>query len=339
MAVAEFCNCLAWQKGLDPVGCAPSLQRLLALEVAPPWPRNPLTSLPPALGSVLEQAKGLKADLVRTPTLSNILLVATDRTAPSCNHRRALVWDRSSPQAAHFTRREYLLPDEALADFGWAVSFRPEWLPQFEPYRVNQSHLLRDFLVCTHGTRDAACGKFGYRLYDQLKSLTAGDPHWRVWRASHLGGHVFAPTMLELPAGVFWGNLSDDTAEQVVRRRGDVSRLRLHYRGWSGAKPGFAQAAEREMLLRRGWSWLDLARVVEVTAQDQAQPPQWAQVRIAFAEADGSQSAYTAQVEVSHYLETIDSTGQTLARPYAQYAVRQLNREQLQLLEESTGVV
>ena len=53
----------------------------------------------------------------------------------------------------------------------------------------------RDILVCTHGARDACCGKFGYGFYVEMRGLAAvrGDGV-RVWRTSHLGGHRFAPT-------------------------------------------------------------------------------------------------------------------------------------------------
>ena len=326
MAARTLCNCIARVKGLDPVGHAAPIQRVLALEVALPWKRNVLASLPTALQPVVERAKGIGGNILNPMGLSNVLLMAPDRHETALQRRRALVWERPSTPFARFTRREYLLPEEALVDFGCAMSFRPERLPQFDRYVVNAGLPLRDFLVCTHGSRDAACGTFGYRLYDRLIRLTAADPQLRVWRVSHVGGHVFAPTMLELPAGIFWGNLYDNRAEPVVARRGDVAQLRLHYRGWSGAARGFAQAAEREMLLCEGWHWLEMARTVQVTAQDPAERPRWAEVHIACGTRDGNQCRYTAHVEVSHYIKTIANTGQTMPHAFAQYVVTQLAR-------------
>jgi len=321
MTDRAFCNCMAWAQGLDPVGHAAPIERLLALEAALPWKRTALESLPRALQPVLEQAKRMSGHIVHAMGLSQLLLMAPDSRETAVNRRRALVWERPSTPFAHFTRREYLLPEETLTDFGYAMSFRPEQLPQFDGYVVNAGCALRDFLICTHGSRDAACGQFGYRLYDKLRRLTASNPQVRIWRSSHFGGHVFAPTMVELPAGIFWGNLYDDRAEQVLERRGDVTQLRRHYRGWSGAARGFAQAAEREMLMREGWRWLDTARTVQVTAQDPAERPEWAEVQIAYGKRDGHLPLYTSHVAVSHYVETLASTGQTMPRAFAQYVV------------------
>lgn len=345
MTNKRFCNCLAWQKGLDPVGYATPIQRLLAVEVALPWHRNALESLPPALRPIVERAKEMKQNALSALGLSNLLLIAPEQREQVSDCRRALVWERpASSPFARFTRREYILPEEVLTDFGWAMTFNPELLPQFDRYQVNKGHPVRDFLVCTHGTRDAACGKFGYQLYSKLTELRAVDPYLRVWRTSHIGGHIFAPTSIELPTGVFWGNLYDDTiVEAVVQRRSEVGQIRQHYRGWSGVSPGFAQVAEREMLIRQGWPWLNTARTVEVTAQDPAEQPQWAEVRIVFNEKNGNPCVYAARVEVSHHIETIASTetlankGQVSPRPYPQYQVTHLERQQLEWQDDRMG--
>ncbi len=325
MTDRAFCNCMAWVKGMDPVGHATPIERLLALEVALPWKRTALDSLPEALHPVVERAKGMGGHLLHAMGLSSFLFIAPDRRETANNRRRALVWERPSTPFARFTRREYLLPEQTLTDFGEAMCFRPEELPQFDCYLAHEEPSQQDFLVCTHGSRDAACGQFGYRLYDRLTQLTASNPQVRIWRSSHFGGHVFAPTMIELPAGIFWGNLYEDRAEQVVERRGEVAQLRLHYRGWTGAARGFAQAAEREMLMCEGWNWLETPRTVQVTAQDPADPPAWAEVQIAYDKGDGHQHLYTAHVAMSHHVETIASTGQTTPHAFAQYVVKQIS--------------
>jgi hypothetical protein len=280
----------------------------------------------------------MKGNVLSALGLSKLLLIALEEHKPAASRRRrALLWERPTTPFAHFARREYALPEETLSDFGWAISFYPELMRYFDLYLVNQGQPRRDFLVCTHGSRDAACGKFGYQLYDRLKELAAVDPQLCVWRVSHIGNHVFAPTMVELPTGIFWGNLSDDIALQVVERGGDVAQMRRHYCGWSGAARGFAQAAEREVFLREGWSWLDRPRTVEVIAQDPRESPQWAEVRITFDEGADKPCVYTARVEVSHYIETMSSTEDAHPRPYAQYSVTQLERVQSHFLEANVG--
>lgn len=56
---------------------------------------------------------------------------------------------------------------------------------------------------------------------------------------------MFAPTLLELPEGRFWGYVEKEQARQVAQRDGDVSDLNDHYRGWAGLENGFLQTAER----------------------------------------------------------------------------------------------
>ncbi len=62
------------------------------------------------------------------------------------------------------------------------------------------------YLVCTNARRDRCCGVFGAALYRQLLSLVPNQ----VWQTTHLGGHRFAPTLLTLPDGVYYGRLSPD---------------------------------------------------------------------------------------------------------------------------------
>lgn len=57
------------------------------------------------------------------------------------------------------------------------------------------------WLVCTHGTRDRCCAKWGMPVFEALRQR---EPE-RVWQTSHLGGHRFAPTFLTLPSGLLWG--------------------------------------------------------------------------------------------------------------------------------------
>lgn len=67
------------------------------------------------------------------------------------------------------------------------------------------------WLVCTHGTRDRCCAKWGVPLWDRL----VAKGRERVWQSSHLGGHRFAPTLVCLPAGLMWGRIQLDQAEAL----------------------------------------------------------------------------------------------------------------------------
>lgn len=113
-----------------------------------------------------------------------------------------------------------------------------------------------------------------YELYEKLReprerSPKTGSPRGRarIWRVSHLGGHRFAPTAIELPTLRQWAFLTPEAAERILSRCGDCSELRRHYRGWAGLGSAWEQVLEREVLDREGWpatQWPMEGRVVEV---------------------------------------------------------------------------
>ena len=68
-------------------------------------------------------------------------------------------------------------------------------------------------LVCAHGRRDACCARLGVPLYDALVPHLTPD---RLWQASHLGGHRFAPNVVALPAGAQLGRIPPERAGEVA---------------------------------------------------------------------------------------------------------------------------
>jgi hypothetical protein len=68
-------------------------------------------------------------------------------------------------------------------------------------------------LVCGHGRRDACCARLGVPLFEAMASHV---PPERLWQASHLGGHRFAPNVLVLPYGIQLGRISLERAPEVI---------------------------------------------------------------------------------------------------------------------------
>ncbi len=68
------------------------------------------------------------------------------------------------------------------------------------------------YLVCTHGTRDRCCAKWGMPVY---QALVERCPE-HVWQCSHLGGHRFAATLAVLPQGFVYGRVSPDEVPALV---------------------------------------------------------------------------------------------------------------------------
>jgi len=112
-------------------------------------------------------------------------------------------------------------------------------------------------LVCTNGKRDECCAILGRPLVSGLSERAPG----RVWEANHLGGHRFAPTATFLPFGTMHGQLTVETAAEVLAAadRGETILTGLRGRStWT--KRG--QAAEIAVRRHTGELALDALSVV-----------------------------------------------------------------------------
>lgn len=330
-----YCNCLARERGLDPAGYAGDFDSAVLIETALPWK----DSLYSEAGALPQEVIDLLA-LWRQRYMDGLgyrhgaLMIAPDKVYSQPGHRRVIYCTRPEGAFAHFSRVEYLVPEALSGALIWALHEAPDDVPRFDAYRVPNVENMRDLLVCTHGTVDAACAKFGYPLYKTLRTRYANE-NLRVWRVSHFGGHVFAPTLVDMPTGHYWAYVEDSQAEQIAEWRGDVEAMRGFYRGWTGAAHGFMQAAEREMWQRHGWAWFAYHKLGEVVAQDaDEEHPAWAEIRMEYAAPDGSaRGMYEARIEVSTYINTEPSTNDTRTYDYPQYIVTRLNHAPVTLYD------
>lgn len=64
--------------------------------------------------------------------------------------------------------------------------------------------------ICTHGTRDRCCAKFGFAAFQTAKRLhEAGYSSYEPIECSHLGGDRFAATGIFFPSGGMYAHLDD----------------------------------------------------------------------------------------------------------------------------------
>ena len=83
------------------------------------------------------------------------------------------------------------------------------------------------FLVCTHGKHDACCAELGRPLCGALHEVAPEQ----TWEVSHIGGDRFAPNVLVLPDGLYYGRLRPEDAASFVEEH-RAGRLDLpHLRG------------------------------------------------------------------------------------------------------------
>ncbi|PYE49967.1 sucrase ferredoxin [Deinococcus yavapaiensis] len=216
---------------------------------------------------------------------------------------------RPGPFAAGFVRHDVQTTEQTFPDFVEAA------LQDVSSAATSTTAGL-DFHVCTHGRVDAACGKFGASFERALHGRFA---HARAWRTAHIGGHRFAPTMIELPSGRFWGRLTPGVAEMIARREGDPGVVARHLRGWAGLD-AWGQVVDREMFAREGWAWLDTPKRGETLHADE----RGADVRLAFARLDGALGAVEARVEVTHTVTVPGGSHKPDLVTARQYAVTRL---------------
>jgi len=301
-----WCSLVAKAQGEDPIGSVSPYDLELAVEVPLPWARAVATSptYPDGLRALPRLADARRLRL-RLPA------IAPDPDLTRPGRTRLFALRRRPAPLGGVAKAEYVVPAGDLAPLATALVERPDGA-DLAPYR-QQTEAVRDLLVCTHGARDACCATFGYPLYERLRSLqgfAAAGP-LRVWRASHLGGHRFAPTLLDLADGRTWGHLDGAATTSLLRREGALPDLDRHYRGWGALDTPQQMAAEREVFKREGWAWTTFA----VAAETRAESERRAEVRLAFARPDGRRGVYEATVEPTGVVvATFGSCGDTEPR-------------------------
>lgn len=253
-ASAGLCSQLSAERGLPLVGSAGCYDSILAFELDAPWtPRLVGSRASDALLDAAIERIGANAHGVR-------LLAVEPRERLAGSMRRETVhvlrFVREPGPFAAYRRREYRVRRDDLAHtLERLASSDASQVPDVEGELACDPGL-RDVLVCTHGARDACCGKFGFRLFLEVAASAErggpGSTAVRAWRCSHLGGHRFAPTMLDLPSGRMFGRMADGDAAVVLGGGGAlVDRLAFIYRGRC-ALPEPAQIVESELWSRTG---------------------------------------------------------------------------------------
>jgi hypothetical protein len=329
--LARFCSTCARNLGLDAAGSAYSYEHLVAVEVPLPWPMA-MYSEPGVLPQELLDFRDvqIRAYQEGTPLYRTSLAIAPDPAYSLPGYRRVLSYRRPTGMFARFEQHEYIVPEGEAGALAWALLLNHTALPRYADFEQAPS-TTRDLMVCTHGAVDAACAKFGFPLYRRLRRMADDSGgRFRVWRVSHFGGHVFAPTLIDMPEFRYWGYADHDLAERIALRMGGTALVRDCLRGWAGFDDPMLQTAERELFVRRGWDWLDYEKRGTVLAQDPTTggvEPRWADAEIAWRSPDGSERGrYIVKVVLDKHIETFHTTGDPGTYPYPQYIVTHLER-------------
>jgi hypothetical protein len=238
------CSDWARSSSLSPIGTIGTYAGYLLVEIALPWPRD-----------VGETSEGVAVRSLIEPLGYRLQAIAPSGRGSRPQDRRVILHARpvGEPAFAGYRRFEASVGDSLVDTVATLIAAAAVATPSdLEVAGV-------DVLVCTHGGRDACCGKYGANLAVAL-AAAALPPEVNLLRTSHTGGHRFAPTFMLLPQGTSWGLADADIVNKVISRKGDVAGVASHYRGCTGLAGPEIQALELAVLLRVGWSLLDQPR-------------------------------------------------------------------------------
>lgn len=297
----RFCSVISKANGEDPIGSANTFDQCLVIEIEQPWERA-LWLNHPQLQPIYQTVTAIYEE---QKTWTRLLAIAPDRNYTQPNFTRLLFFRRPNRLFATYDKQEFLIPSERMSELAIALLTQSEHLVQFDAYR--QDIKSRDILVCTHGNVDVACARYGNPIYETLRRTYATEA-LRVWRCSHFGGHRFAPTLIDLPTGQYWGHLEPEILDTLIHHPEDGSALSCFYRGWAGVSH-LGQVAEREIWLREGKKWLSYNKAEQILAIDSVNEEweeDWAEIQIDFAAPDGKHTgSYQARVEAKESVMTL----------------------------------
>lgn len=229
--------CSAISAGLgDPLaGTASTTAGYLLIEHGGPWGRKALEE------AQLPDAGGVPTDLGLTLAATckangiTPLLVRRHGAAPGLPARPMVALVVLDGHSGRGARTE---ADDVHALAGWDVA---GLLQQLRDGRVPNGWqpMTTQYLVCTHGRRDACCAELGRPLAAVLDGLAREQ----VWEVSHIGGHRLAANLLVLPDGVVYGRLDPDDALALVAAHAEHRVVPAAMRGRAALPPPL-QAAE-----------------------------------------------------------------------------------------------
>jgi hypothetical protein len=249
----SFCAEVAAQSPEGLIGTAYYHATYILVECPEPWTGDIIDS--PALPQKLREAIAqVKASLSKI----RILLVSQE-PKPTFS---VLIYQHQSLsnryQAREFSVQNLEDSAQVLLDY---LAGKPS---AFE----RPHHNYQDVLICTHGSHDQCCARFGNPFYiEAKKSPKINKSKVRLWRSSHFGGHRFAPTAITFPDGRYYGWLTVKDLQAVLERSGNLLRTYAEsYRGWSLLPPGL-QVMEQALIRQVGWSWFEAQVDYQVLAE------------------------------------------------------------------------
>ncbi|MBM3932855.1 MAG: hypothetical protein FJ319_00875 [SAR202 cluster bacterium] len=317
----RLCSVFSRTNNEDPGGSANWWKRLLVIEVAEPWVKEIIDSkaFPHAVSATVARASQMGAS-------TRLQAVRKDKEYSVLGHSHVMLFTRADGLAAGYSKLHYLVPTENVSDVVEALLIRPDDLAKFVKYQERNSGS-RDLFVCTHGSHDTCCATNGIPIFDALRTnytrKAGGD--LRVWQVSHLGGHRLSPNVLDMPDGRYWSRVEMGFLDSLVLHTGSAAAAGRYYRGWAAMPSPWEQIAEREIMVREGWSWFGRPVASKVTWL--SDDKRLAHVRVDFTDAKGANpGAFEAAVAMTGTVPTFTCLGMAPTGTANQYAVSRVTK-------------
>ena len=243
-----FCSSACREADEDIIGSGTNYSVYVLIECPYPWKHNAFESrfLPKNLEMLMAKVKRDK--------LSLRFLLITQNQNYRQNNRKILIYEKNKSSFINSYKK-----------YEFDVDHPEKIAPIIQKYLAGdnldtntQNPQIRDLLVCTHGSHDKCCAKYGNPFYAEAKKTISelGLKNTRIWKTSHFGGHRFAPTMISFPDGRYYGLLNRESFQTILLQAGNIKLLSQVYRGWS-ILPTSIQVLERELIFRHGWEWFE----------------------------------------------------------------------------------
>lgn len=279
-----FCSDNSRKLGEDIIGSVSNHQTYILIECPTPWAREAFHSkwVPENLRLLVDEVKRARLPI-------NFLLIANN-LSHKVDRKTILIYQKQEGISNGYHKREFHLENIEQA----AAVVRKTLLGKNSSYEV-ETTATRDILVCTHGSHDQCCSRYGNPFYFHATS-TISDlnlENVRMWKSSHIGGHRFAPTVIDFPEGRYYGNLEQESFKSILTRTGDIKCLEKVYRGW-GILPSPIQVLERELIFRYEWDWFNYkvaGRIIEQSVDKNT-----IRAELTFEKPDCSQYTYQARL-------------------------------------------
>jgi hypothetical protein len=247
-----FCAQLSRESGEDLIGSAPNHSMYVLIECPLPWAPNAFDSkaIPLNLKIITQKIQQVNSG-IRFLLFSGMHYPSSRSLEVTQNKLRVIVFRKAKPLSNGYRKREFEL--DSIHD---VASLLEQYLAETGLAIDCHDSDTQDIFVCTHGSHDKCCAKFGYPFYRQALEIVSQLQlsKTRIWQVSHIGGHRFAPTIVTFPDGRYYGALDETSLTAILQRTGDIQCLQRVYRGW-GILPEPIQVMERAIALKHGWNW------------------------------------------------------------------------------------